>query len=89
MTIWNGQTGEWCWMRNVSRLKMDKNLKDENFKWPNWGMIWSKMPQLGSERKWPLFGTKFSEKINWPFWWWGYVMKMIDGGDCRQVDLST
>ena len=39
MTIWNGQTREWCWMRNVSRLKIDKNLKDENFKWPNWGMI--------------------------------------------------
>ena len=31
MTIWNGQTREWCWMRNVSRLKIDKNLKDEKF----------------------------------------------------------
>ena len=39
MTILNGQTREWCWMRNVSRLKIDKNLKDENFKWPKWGMI--------------------------------------------------
>ena len=29
MTVWNGQTREWCWVRNVSRLKMDKNLKDE------------------------------------------------------------
>ena len=31
MTNLNGQTREWCWMKNVSRLKIDKNLKDEKF----------------------------------------------------------
>ena len=39
MTILNGQTGEWCWMKNVPRLKIDKIWKMKIFKWPNWGMI--------------------------------------------------
>ena len=63
MTILNGQTKEWCWMRNVSKLKIDENLKDENFKWPNWGMILKQMPQT---RKW--------KKMSY-FWWQNFLKK--------------
>ena len=63
MTILNGQTKEWCWMRNVSKLKIDENLKDENFKWPNWGMILKQMPQT---RKWKKMSS---------FWWQNFLKK--------------
>ena len=63
MTILNGQTKEWCWMRNVSRLKIDENLKDENFKWPNWGMI---LKQNASTRKWKKMTS---------FWWQNFLKK--------------
>ena len=62
MTILNGQTKEWCWMRNVSKLKIDENLKDENFKWPNWGMILKQMPQTRKWKKMSSFWWQNSEK---------------------------
>ena len=96
MTILNGQTKEWCWMRNVSKLKIDENLKDENFKWPNWGMILKQMPQTRKWKKMSYFWWQnfLKKKINWTFlmmriccendWWWclltSWLVNWGDGG---------
>ena len=90
MTILNDQTKEWFWIRNASKLKINENLKDENFKWPKWGMILKqKCLKIGSERKMTFFGDKIFWKCKFDpsddedmLWRWLMVV-IVDKWTCQ------